>query len=100
MVTIGYVVDTYGDLTGDELRWRTHREAPWADAQPNAKISDQAIVNWFTVQAEADQLREGGMYRVESLTRSAIDARVSQFVDANCKPGGGGMDYPQADGGG
>lgn len=97
MATIRYVMTRYGHLSGDELRERMHREAPWADARQNATIPDDALVDWFTVQAEADRLRDRRMFRTESLSTPVIDVRVNQFIDANCKPGDGGMDDPLPD---
>ncbi|MFC7961698.1 Panacea domain-containing protein [Rhodococcoides kroppenstedtii] len=38
---IDAVLDTYGDLTSDELVELTHRESPWADAWARSEVSDR-----------------------------------------------------------
>jgi uncharacterized phage-associated protein len=52
--TLGYVLDRYGPINGNELSLMTHEEDPWKNAQRNATIDKVAIEKYYFDQWEKD----------------------------------------------
>jgi uncharacterized phage-associated protein len=89
LATIGYVVERYGRLTGNDLINLTHAERPWLDTEASRftnVISHQELREFFTADEDVRRLTRLG----DELLR---DPRTSQLLDT-ASAGAGELDDP------
>ena len=84
--TIGYVVERYGTLTGNDLARLGHSEDPWIDADSSASgdtISHQAMADFFVADEDMAKVRALGD---ELLADPEARARMGQLPGAPDDP--------------
>ena len=50
---LNFILDNYVDYSAFALSAMTHQEAPWAESEKNAEISEQAIIEFYSQQSFA-----------------------------------------------